>query len=270
MDTAPLKRWRGYLFIALGTVLVLGVLFVFSRTVENSAKYGNWQQVILVITVLGVLVLFGLLVRRVWLLIRDYRAHVPGSRLAARMVVIFSALTIVPLLVVYLFASLYPLAAVIAWLHIVFTGRTSGGIHNVLTVGLQYTLRTAAYFLLMTESFPPISDQAPAANQPPGAVTAGKAEGADSCRVRTMPRVPAQPVVSVFAADQIEVSWPKHPATDVAGYNVYRGLVSVRTVSKGEPKAWRDNDPEYPAPVPVARRPTYAMLLVQASTNCST
>ena len=69
---------------------------------------------------------------------------------------------------VSLFGSLYPLAAAIAWFHIVFTGRTSGGVHNVLTVGLAYTLRTSAYFLLVTERFPPVSDQAPAANLAPG------------------------------------------------------------------------------------------------------
>lgn len=63
-----------------------------------------------------------------------------------------------------LFAYLYPLAATIAWFHIVFTGRTSGGIHNVLTVGLAYQLRANAYFLLLTETLPPVSDQEPAPN----------------------------------------------------------------------------------------------------------
>lgn len=67
----------------------------------------------------------------------------------------------------YLFASLYPLASVIAWFHIVFTGRTSAGTHNVLTYGLVYQLRSTAYFLLMTETLPPISDQAPAQNLTP-------------------------------------------------------------------------------------------------------
>lgn len=62
----------------------------------------------------------------------------------------------------YLFATLYPVASVIAWLHIVFTGRTSAGTHNVLTYGLVYQLRATAYFLLITETLPPISDQAPA------------------------------------------------------------------------------------------------------------
>jgi hypothetical protein len=43
-------------------------------------------------------------------------------------------------------------------------GRTSGGVHNAITVGNAYTLRSIAYFLLVTETLPPVSDQEPAAN----------------------------------------------------------------------------------------------------------
>ena len=63
--------------------------------------------------------------------------------------------------VVYLIGSVFPLAAVVAWFHIVFRGRTAGGTHNVLSWGLAYQLRATAYFLLMTETLPPISQQEP-------------------------------------------------------------------------------------------------------------
>jgi hypothetical protein len=65
---------------------------------------------------------------------------------------------------------------------------------------------------------------------------------------RTQPRVLLEPVVSVLAKDEVEVAWQKHPAEDVVGYNVYRGIASVRTVKKGTPGAWKDNDPEYAEP----------------------
>jgi Domain of unknown function (DUF4389) len=68
------------------------------------------------------------------------------------------------LFMITLFQYLYGTAAIIAWFHIVFMGRTSGGIHNALTVGLAYQLRSIAYFLLVTETLPPISDQEPASN----------------------------------------------------------------------------------------------------------
>ena len=70
------------------------------------------------------------------------------------------------LFMVSLMAYLYQLAAGIAWFQIVFMGRTSGGVHNALSTGLAYQMRTNAYFLLLTETLPPVSDQAPAPNVP--------------------------------------------------------------------------------------------------------
>jgi hypothetical protein len=68
------------------------------------------------------------------------------------------------LIMLSLFQYFYYLASMIAWLHIVFMGRTSGGIHNALTTSIAYQERASAYFLLMTETLPPVSDQAPAPN----------------------------------------------------------------------------------------------------------
>jgi Domain of unknown function (DUF4389) len=72
-------------------------------------------------------------------------------------------------IMLYLIPYIAALASVTAWFHIVFMGRTSGGIHNALTTGLVYQLRATAYLLLLTETIPPVSDQAPAANMEPGA-----------------------------------------------------------------------------------------------------
>jgi hypothetical protein len=83
------------------------------------------------------------------------------------------------------------------------------------------------------------------------AVSRDSIESRNSLRARTQPRVFLVPVVSVLASDRIEVTWNAHPARDVVGYNVYRGVAHVRTVKKGEPKPWKDNDPEYLHPQPV-------------------
>src|SRR5262249_52764670 len=79
-------------------------------------------------------------------------------------------------------------------------------------------------------------------------------EGPASFRARTQPRVLLKPVVSVLAANKVEVSWNAHPAKDVVGYNIYRGVGLMRTVKKGTPTAWKDNDPEYAEPMPVEVR----------------
>jgi hypothetical protein len=61
----------------------------------------------------------------------------------------------------YLIGSVWPVAAAVAWFHIVFRGRSAAGTHNVLSWGLAYQLRATAYFLLMTDTLPPISEQEP-------------------------------------------------------------------------------------------------------------
>jgi hypothetical protein len=80
------------------------------------------------------------------------------------------------------------------------------------------------------------------------AVGPDERESRPSNQARTQPRRLGMPVISVLAANQIEVTWPASPQSDVAGYNVYRGLATVGTSTtlKG---SWAYNDPEYPEPV---------------------
>ncbi|HYP78773.1 MAG TPA: HAMP domain-containing protein, partial [Steroidobacteraceae bacterium] len=104
MDIAPVKRWRGYGIFAVAGVLVVGVLLLLARSVESSALYSRWQLWILGVNIGGIVVLAVLLARKLRQLIRDYRNHVPGSRLTARTVTIFGSLVIVPLVVIYLFS----------------------------------------------------------------------------------------------------------------------------------------------------------------------
>ncbi len=79
-------------------------------------------------------------------------------------------------------------------------------------------------------------------------VDADGTTGAASSRAHTRPQVLTQPIVSIVAKDKVAVSWGRHPADDVVGYNVYRGVVHVRTVAEGTPSAWKDNDPKYDQP----------------------
>ena len=100
------KSSRGLRWIAIGQVLLwsaigLGAFLLLAKSVQNSAQFGLLQPWILLVDTCGVVVLSVLLSRQLWRLVRDYRAHVPGSRLTARTVGIFGALVIAPLLIVY-------------------------------------------------------------------------------------------------------------------------------------------------------------------------
>ena len=95
-------RWvavgQGLLWGAIG----LGAFLLLAKSVQNSPEFGRLQLWILLFDTCGVIALSVLLARKLWRLVRDYRAHVPGSRLTARTVGIFGALVIAPLLIVYL------------------------------------------------------------------------------------------------------------------------------------------------------------------------
>ena len=96
-------RRRGAWWLAFWGVLGLGaLLLLLAKSVQNSAEFGRLQPWILLLNLAGVLTLVVLLVRKLWQLVRDYRNHVPGSRLTARTVIIFGSLVVAPLLIVYL------------------------------------------------------------------------------------------------------------------------------------------------------------------------
>lgn len=80
------------------------------------------------------------------------------------------------------------------------------------------------------------------------ALKEGGQESAPSWRARSRPRAPDMPIISVLAKDRVLVQWKPLPAEDIQGYHVYRGKALVRTVRKGNPGPWCDNDPEYDGP----------------------
>jgi nitrogen fixation/metabolism regulation signal transduction histidine kinase len=95
-------RWVAVGQAVLWSAIGLGAFGLLAKSVQNSAEFGRLQLWILGVDICGVLALSVLLARKIWRLVRDYRAHVPGSRLTARTVGIFGALVIAPLLIVYL------------------------------------------------------------------------------------------------------------------------------------------------------------------------
>jgi nitrogen fixation/metabolism regulation signal transduction histidine kinase len=115
MAVAPLKRWRGFGFMAIAALAVLSMLLLLGHSLESSSEFNRWQQLILGINTAGVVVMSVLLVRRILRLVRDYRNHVPGSRLTARTVTIFGTLVIVPLLMIYLFSLAFLNLGINSW-----------------------------------------------------------------------------------------------------------------------------------------------------------
>jgi PAS domain S-box-containing protein len=118
---AVAKRIRGAL---LGLLAVFGVLLwfiallLFTQVTENSDDFARRQNWILLINSIGILVLLVLTVSNLWQLVRDYRRHVPGSRLRARMVAVLVMVAITPLVGVYIFSVEFINRGIDNWLSV--------------------------------------------------------------------------------------------------------------------------------------------------------
>ena len=118
MDTRTIKRAAIAAAGAIGVGLSLVALFLLGQTAQNSAEFDRLHIVILLISVAGVVVLFALLVGNLARLLRDYRNHVPGSKLKARMVGMFVGLAVLPLLVVFYFSMQFINRGIDSWFNV--------------------------------------------------------------------------------------------------------------------------------------------------------
>ena len=119
MDIAALTRKYGSTVLGtIGVVLWLVALYLLGFAAQNSAAFDKWLPWILLINISGLLTLFVLLAAKLTGLVRDYRRHVPGSRLKGRTVAIFSALAVAPILIVYYFSLQFLNRGIDSWFEI--------------------------------------------------------------------------------------------------------------------------------------------------------
>jgi nitrogen fixation/metabolism regulation signal transduction histidine kinase len=112
------KRWSGVAHVLAWGAIGLVALLLLAKSAQNSNEFGRLQPWILLLNLVGVIALSILLTRKLLQLIREYRDHVPGSRLTARTVAIFGALVIAPLVVVYLFSMEFLNRGIDSWFRV--------------------------------------------------------------------------------------------------------------------------------------------------------
>jgi len=130
MVPRAIKRAVYSLLAATGVGLVLVALFLLSRTAQNSDDFDRLYNVILAINIAGVLVLFVLLIGNLFRLLREYRTHVPGAKLTARIVGMFVGLAVLPLLVVFYFSIQFINRGIDTW----FNADVEAGLENALNL----------------------------------------------------------------------------------------------------------------------------------------
>ena len=118
---AVAKRIRSALLTLLavaGILLWLIALLSFTRVTENTDDFAQRQYWILLINTVAITVLLALIVSNLWQLVRDYRRHVPGSRLRARMISVLVMVAITPLVGVYIFSVEFINRGIDNWLNV--------------------------------------------------------------------------------------------------------------------------------------------------------
>lgn len=105
MALAAIKRiYSGVTPIVALFILLLASLSLLSDATHSSTSFGRMYTVLLVINALAILLLVGLIIKNLYLLIIALRKGITGSRLTARLVVLFVVLSVTPVSVVYYFS----------------------------------------------------------------------------------------------------------------------------------------------------------------------
>jgi nitrogen fixation/metabolism regulation signal transduction histidine kinase len=144
MVARALKRASYTILAAAGVGLVLVALFLLSRTAQNSDDFDRLHNVILAINIAGVIVLFVFLVGNLARLLKEYRTHVPGAKLKARIVGMFVGLAVLPLLVVFYFSIQFINRGIDTW----FNVDVAEGLENALALSraaLEMQMRQHLY-----------------------------------------------------------------------------------------------------------------------------
>jgi nitrogen fixation/metabolism regulation signal transduction histidine kinase len=132
--------------IGAWTLIAIAGLVLQAKSAQNSAQFSQLYDYLLLFDVLGILALSALLVRRIWVLVREYREHVPGSRLTARTAAVFGVLVAVPLLIVYMFSLEFLNRGIDSWFRMEVKQGLSDALrlsHEALDMHMhEYSLRT--------------------------------------------------------------------------------------------------------------------------------
>ncbi len=118
MDAPALRRAAVAAAMGVGGLLWLSAILLMARTAQHAEPFSQLHPWILMINVAGVVVLLALLATKLTQLVRDWRGHVIGSRLKARMVWTFGVLATLPILLVYFFAVQFLNRGIDSWFNV--------------------------------------------------------------------------------------------------------------------------------------------------------
>jgi nitrogen fixation/metabolism regulation signal transduction histidine kinase len=111
-----IRRWLPFI-AGTGIVIWVTALVMLALTAQGPQRFGEQYLAILLINIAGVVALLILIGGRLADFIRDWRRHVPGSRLRGRTLLMFGGLAIAPLLLVFTFSVMFLTRGIDGWFH---------------------------------------------------------------------------------------------------------------------------------------------------------
>ena len=96
---------RAYLLTAVGLLSILFSLYLMSHATQSSSQFNELFSTLILINIVGVCVLLILLIANIHWLWRQFKKRSIGSRITARIVLLFLAISVIPTGIVFYFSS---------------------------------------------------------------------------------------------------------------------------------------------------------------------
>lgn len=104
MATNPVKK-RTYIIPAAVLLSLLFTLYLMSHATQSSSQFNELFSLLIVVNIIGTLFLFGLLIANVRWLWHQFKRQAVGSRITAKVVLLFFAISVIPTGVVFYFSN---------------------------------------------------------------------------------------------------------------------------------------------------------------------
>ena len=131
MEAIRIKSNSAKKIIFLLIILSISSLLALMFAADNPNEFNRMQLPLLIINGLSLLVLFGVVILSVKKILMDYKKSKLGARLRARMALAFSGLSVLPVLLVFIFATDFMNKGLDIW----FDADVEGGLRNALLLG---------------------------------------------------------------------------------------------------------------------------------------
>ena len=122
--------------VGLGAVL----LYLLSRASSNTASFGEYYTLLIVLNSLLAVTLAGLIAYQIWVVSKRIRARVFGARLTLRLIILFALMAVVPGTLIYGVSVQFLTRSIESWFDVRVDSALEGGINlgrSVLDAQLQ-------------------------------------------------------------------------------------------------------------------------------------